>query len=149
FLTLPPGWASPAVWAACVIPFGYSFVGLLALALALLHHLTLSLFLVLYLAGTVAIWAFGLRRHSLRDDGRDLWAQILADRWQYVMGLVTLVALAVVRARFSPVGNLQAQTPFRYWADGIEIANAHRIPAESLQWGHLYPPAISKIVLNT
>jgi hypothetical protein len=104
---------------------------------------------VTYLVGTFVIWAFGLRRHSLREDARDWKTQILADRWPYVLGLATIAALAVVRARFHPITNLQAQTPFRYWADGIEIADAHRIPAESLQWGHLYPPAISKIVLNT
>ncbi len=148
-LMLPPRSASPAVWAAAVIPFGYAFVGLVALLLALLHHLTLTTFLVAYLAGTLAVWGFGLRRHSLRENARNWKMQILADRWQYVMGLVTIAALTVVRARFAPIINLQAQTPFRYWADGVEIADAHRIPAESLQWGHLYPPAISKIVLNT
>jgi hypothetical protein len=148
-LLLRPGSASPAVWAAVVVPFGYAFVGLEALLLALLHHLTLPVFLVVYLVGTLAVWGFGLRRHSLRENARDLWKQILADRWQYVMGLVTIAVLTVVRASFSPLFNLQAQTPFRYWADGVEIADAHRIPAESLQWGHLYPPAISKIVLNT
>src|SRR5213076_90051 len=97
-LVLPPRSASPAVWAAAVVPFGYAFVGLLALLLALLHHLTLPVFLVVYLVGTLAVWGFGLRRHSLRENARDLRQQILADRWQYVMGLVTIAALTLVRA---------------------------------------------------
>jgi hypothetical protein len=149
FLVLRPRSASPAVWAAAVIPFGYTFVGLVALLLSLLHHLTLPVFLVVYLVGTLVVWGLGLRRYSIREVARDWRAQILADRWQYLMGLVTIAALTVIRARLAPIANLQAQTPFRYWADGVEIADAHRIPAESLQWGHLYPPAISKIVLNT
>ena len=149
FLLLRPGSASPAVWAAAVVPFGYAFVGLVALLLALLHQLTGPAFFAAYAVGTLAAWGFGLRRHSFRENARDWRTRILADRWQYVMGLVTIAALTVERARFSPIINLQAQTPLRYWADGVEIADAHRIPTESLQWGQLYPPAVSKIVLNT
>jgi hypothetical protein len=146
---LPRGSASPAVWAAAVIPFGYAFVGLAALLLALVHQMTRPAFFAVYAVGTVAAWGFGLRRHALGDSARAWRTQILADRWQYLMGLATILALTGVRARFSPLLNLEAQTPFRYWADGVEIADAHRIPTESLQWGHLYPPTVSKIVLNT
>ena len=39
--------------------------------------------------------------------------------------------------------------PWRYWADGLELADAGRVPAQSLQWGALYTPAISKLVLNS
>jgi hypothetical protein len=40
-------------------------------------------------------------------------------------------------------------TPFRYWVDGMEIADAGRIPASTLHYGDVYPTATSKIVLNT
>ena len=40
-----------------------------------------------------------------------------------------------------PVLNLSDQTPLRYWADGVEIADARRIPETSIQWGVEAPTA--------
>ena len=39
--------------------------------------------------------------------------------------------------------------PWRYWADGLEIADAGRVPAQTLQWGATWTPTVSKVVLNS
>jgi hypothetical protein len=131
-----------------VVPFGVAWVATAAFVLALLHALTLPAFLAVYLAGTVAAWAAIVRRRDLAETVRSWVRDVRAERWSYAGGLVVLAAVAVTRLSYSPILNLADQTPLRYWADGLEIADAHRIPALSLQWGRLFPSSVSKVVLN-
>jgi hypothetical protein len=46
-------------------------------------------------------------------------------------------------------GPIPGGSPFRYWVDGMEIADAGQVPASTLHYGDIYPTATSKIVLNT
>ena len=143
-----PGRASPATQIGLVVPFGVAWVGAAALILALVHALFLSAFLVVYVAATGALWVGALRRRDLRDRFRSWREEVRAEPWAYGGGLAVLAALAVTRLTYSPALNLADQTPLRYWADGLEIADAHRIPSLSLQWGRLFPTTVSKVVLN-
>ena len=59
------------------------------------------------------------------------------------------VAIAIVRLRSSPLLNFEMFGPWRYWADGLEIADAGRVPAQTLQWGATWTPTVSKVVLNS
>ena len=59
------------------------------------------------------------------------------------------VAIAIVRWRSSPLLNFEMFGPWRYWADGLEIADAGRVPAQTLQWGATWTPTVSKVVLNS
>jgi len=143
-----PGRASPATQIGLVVPFGVAWVGVLGLCLAVVHVLFLPAFLVVYVVATAAAWVGALRRRDLRDHFRSWREGLRAEPWAYGGGFAVLAALAVTRLTYSPVLNLADQTPLRYWADGLEIADAHRIPSLSLQWGRLFPTTVSKVVLN-
>ena len=56
--------------AALAFPVGFASIAVAALALALLHALTLPVFLCVYGVGTVVAWVLALRRHGLRERGR-------------------------------------------------------------------------------
>ena len=145
---VPPGMAPLATQAGLVVPFGIAWVATSSLLLALLHLLSLPAFLTLYLAGTVAAWIGAVVRRGATG-WRAAWrADVRDDPWGHAGGFVVLASLAATRLTYSPVLNLADQTPLRYWADGLELADAHRIPALSLQWGRLFPSTVSKVVLN-
>lgn len=141
--------ASLATQVGLIVPFGVAWVATASFVLALLHVLTLPAFLVLYLGGTTAVWGGVLRGGDLADTVRSWGLDLRADRWGYAGGFAVLAAVTVTRLTYSPILNLADQTPLRYWADGLEIADAHRIPALSLQWGRLFPSTVSKVVLNS
>lgn len=146
FAIQPPGSASLSVRTGLAFAFGYATIALTSLALALLHELSPGPFLVSAGLVTVAAWALALRRagehlRALRDD--------LAGQWiRYVTLLGVLAGAIVVRATYAPIVNF-VPTTLRYWADGVEIADAHAIPSTTLQWGHLLQPTVSKVALNT
>ncbi len=144
----PPRRAGLATRIALAFALGYATVGLVATALVIGHVLTRTSFLLLLLAVTLALWGVAVRRgpgehlRAVRDELAD-------DRVALAAGLVVLLAIGVVRLRSSPLLDFQMFGPWRYWADGLELADAGQVPAQSLQWGALYTPAISKLVLNS
>ena len=133
---------------ALVVPFGFGFIGLLGLVLTLLHVMIPSVFLPLYAAGVAAAWWAALRREALGSRARAWRAGFASGGWPSLLAAIVLLALVAVRLGYSPLFNLGDQTPLRYWADGIEIADAGRIPEVSLHWGRLIEPTVSKVVLN-
>ena len=146
FALQPPGSASLPVRVALAFAFGYASIAFISFALALLHALTLSVFLGAAAVFTVAVWALALRRgkEHLRALGRDLRLE-----WtRYVTFLAVLAGILLVRITYEPTVNF-VPTTLRYWADGVEIADAHGIPSTTLQWGQLLRPTTSKVVLNT
>ena len=145
----PPGRAGLATRIALAFGLGYAAVGLTATGLVIAHVLSRSSFLVALLAVTLALWAAGLRRGHPGDHLQSLREELAEDRFAIAAGLVVLLAIAVVRLRSSPLLDFEMFGPWRYWADGLELADAGRVPAQSLQWGALYTPAISKLVLNS
>jgi hypothetical protein len=44
--------------------------------------------------------------------------------------------------------NFGVANPFRYWSDGLEIGGAGQVPSETLQWGQLFAPTVSKLSFN-
>ena len=60
-----------------------------------------------------------------------------------------MVAFALVRLRFTPLIDFEMYGPWRYWADGLEIARTGHVPASSSQWGVAYTPTSSKIIVNS
>ncbi|MGH2683581.1 MAG: hypothetical protein ACRDIX_10150 [Actinomycetota bacterium] len=145
----PPGKMSLPARVALTFPLGYASVGLLAFLLALMGLLYAPFFFVLYGFGTAAAWWFAVRRGAWRVHLRGLRQEVLGERWIYLLAAVVLLVLAAVRLTYSPVFSLGDQTPLRYWADGIEVADAHGVPAVTLQWGRLFPSTVSKVVLNS
>ena len=147
-LVLGPGRASFAVRAAVVVPLGYAAVAATALMLALLHVLVLPLLSVVLAAVTAVSLVVAVARRRA-NGASDPWREEMVDqRWLFAAAAVLFLGFVLVRLTFSPVLNLGDQTPLRYWADGVEMADARAVPEVSLQWGTLAPPATSKVVLN-
>lgn len=98
---------------------------------------------------TVAFYALGLRRSGLKERVSALRDEIREDGWMTAAGLiaVTVFAFGVTRGQ-SALLNFGVANPFRYWADGVEIAEAGQVPSASLQWGQLFAPTVSKLSFN-
>jgi hypothetical protein len=145
----PPGRAGLATRIALAFALGYAVAGLTATALVIGHVLSHTSFVLALLAVALALWGAGLRRGRPGEHLRSIREELSEDRIAIAAGLLVLVAIAVVRLRSSPLLDFQMFGPWRYWADGLELADAGKVPGESLQWGALYTPAISKLVLNS
>ncbi len=145
----PPGRVGPVTRLALMFGLGYAVVGITAVALVIVHGLQAATFFALLAIVTAALWACGLRRGALREHWAALRDDVAADRWALAAGAIVFLAIAVVRLRSSPLLNFEMFGPWRYWADGLEIADAGRVPAETLQWGSTWTPTVSKVVLNS
>jgi hypothetical protein len=145
----PPGRVGPVTRLALMFGLGYAVVGITAVVLVIGHVLQAATFFPALAIVTVVLWAAGLRRGGLRQHLDALSADIAGDGWALAAGALVFVAIAIVRLRSSPLLNFEMFGPWRYWADGLEIADAGRVPAQTLQWGSMWTPTISKVVLNS
>jgi hypothetical protein len=148
-LALLPPHVSVAARVALVVPLGYAAVASISFVLAVAGALRPSLLLPAYVLAVAAAWGAALRWHGLRAHLRSGADEMASHRWAYLLGLTVILLFGATRLTYSPTLNLADQTPLRYWADGVEIADAGRIPDRTLQWGVLAPPAESKVLLNT
>ena len=145
----PPGRIGVATRIALAFGLGYAAVGGTAVLLVIAHVLQPATFFPALAAVTLALWAAGLRRGGAREHARAIAAEAAGDRWPLAVGALVFVAIAIVRLRSSPLLNFEMFGPWRYWADGLEIADAGRVPAQTLQWGTTWTPTVSKVVLNS
>jgi hypothetical protein len=143
------------------VAVGRAFVTFLGLAFGLGFAIVAGLSLVLALAGVLgpaslgigwvaisaAVWILAIRRGGLAEHARAWRRRAAADPWASIGIGVTVLGAVVVRWTVDPLVNL-APTVLRYWADGLEIADAGRIPETTLQWGRVLPTAGSKIALS-
>ncbi len=137
-LGLPTRLAS--VWA-----FGYALVALVAIGLALAGTLARGWFLVAYVVVCAGAWGLAAWRGGWRSARLSRPAP---PGWPAVAGLAGLGVFAVYHWSLSPFLQFGVSTPFRYWADGLELAQARDIPARTLQWGTHYPTTVSKVAFN-
>jgi hypothetical protein len=142
----PPGRIGVVTRVALVFGLGYAITGGVAYVLTVLHAMRPVPYFVLVALATVACWVVALRRSTLRAHARAILDEVRADPWPLAIGAVVLLVVAVVRTTF--LRNLPIIAPFRYWVDGLEIADAGRIPAFTLHYGAPYAPATSKVFLN-
>ena len=145
----PPGRIGPATRLALAFGLGYAVVGVTAVALVIAHILQPATFFPALAIVTAVLWVSGLRRGSAREHLAALSDDVAADGWGLGIGLLVFCAIAIVRWRSSPLLNFEMFGPWRYWADGLEIADAGRVPAQTLQWGATWTPTVSKVVLNS
>ena len=143
-----PGTIALPTRLALVFSLGYVATGGVAFVLTIGRVLSPTSFFALLIVVTAVLWIIALRRGSLADHGRALLAEVRADPWPVLGGLVVVVGVAAVAFGFSPLLNFSPSTSWRYWVDGREIAAAGRVPAASLQYGTLLPPTVSKVFLN-
>ncbi len=126
---------------------GYAVVSLVSLLFVAARRLWLAPVLVSVALISVSVWAFASVRWGLRAHADAIVADVRKNAWRYALLLLVLVGFGIVRATYTQPANLAATT-MRYWADGVEIADTHRIPATSLQWDTLLQPVTSKAALN-
>jgi hypothetical protein len=146
FALQPPATASLPVRIALAFAFGYAVSGIVSFALAMVNHLTQPLFLTGVTIATIVAWVLAARRR--RDHLRAIKEDVLSQWKRYVTFAVIFLGVLVVRSSYAPTVNF-VPTTLRYWADAVEIADAHRIPSYVLQWDQLLKPTTSKVVLNT
>jgi hypothetical protein len=134
---------------ACV--FGLGFVtlaswGFLLIMVRIFNPATLWTGLGLL---AIAFYIIGLRRSGIRERASALRDEIREDGWVNAIGLIAVVVFAfgVTRGQ-SALVNFGVANPFRYWSDGLEIAEAGQVPSETLQWGQLFAPTVSKLSFN-
>ncbi len=145
----PPGEVSLATRIALGFGLGYATVALTGVVLEVLHVLSEGTFVALLAAVTITLWVTAVRRGGLRAHASALATELRAERWVAGSGLAMLAAFAIMRLQFSPLINFSMFGPWRYWADGLEIADAGRVPHLTLQWGATYTPTVSKVILNS
>jgi hypothetical protein len=158
-LILVPGvGAALAVWrprelslptrVAVSFALGLVVVGGVAFALAAVHAFRPVTFLVALAASAAALWTVALRRHGPAEWWTAIRHQADTDRWPVLVGLAAIGAFAIVRLMYSPLVHLWDPTAWRYWADGVEIAFAGRVPGLVVQYGGPTVPVVNKALLS-
>ena len=142
----PPGTVTLPTRVASVFGLGYAVAALTPALLVVLHIFdpvptVAALLVVLAALGVAARRRCG----SLRTLADDVRAQVHAAPVALALGGAVIVAIAAARLAV-PVAPVHGA--WRYWADGLELAAVGHVPAASLQWGVLHPPAVSKIAGN-
>ena len=114
------------------------FVATLLVLLDVFGEIQLAVLLVLVAACS---WAVGLRRSSLSRHARAVRDECRAEP----LVLLGFAVVLVVAAVWAAVPLLPSAGGWRYWADGLELADAGGIPDFTSQWGEALPPAVSKV----
>jgi len=142
----PPGTVTLPTRVASAFGLGYAVAALTPTVLVVGHVFdpvaTVAALLIVTAALAVAA---GRRCRPLRALADDARRQARAAPGPLIVGAVVIVAIAAARL-VVPVAPVHGA--WRYWADGLELAAVGHVPAASLQWGVLHPPAVSKIVGN-
>ena len=84
--------------------------------------------LILATTGLAALWLRGWP-----GAGPGPAAAFRADPVALGCGLAVVLAVAIARLRFDPLENLDGAGRWRYWADGLEIADLGSVPDHLLQ----------------
>jgi hypothetical protein len=134
--------------AALIVPAGYAGIALTGMALVATGLLNPTSSVVAWVLLTVAAWSFALIRGRVVEAARQASDAVRRTPVAFGLGLLVLAAFLLVRWTYGPGSGL-FPTVLRYWVDGLEIADAGRVPARSLHWGIEVPPTISKVLLNT
>jgi len=141
----PPGTVSLPTRLAAVFGLGYAVAALTPTLLVVAHAFAAPAVAAALVIVIAALAAVAGRRCPPRALRVSLGEQLAADRVALGAGLavVALIAVARIHVPFNPTHGA-----WRYWADGLELAAVGHVPAASLQWGALHPPAISKLAGN-
>ena len=143
-----PGDAPIETRVGLVVGLGYALVAGVAITLTLAHILSRPSFIAGVIVVTIAVWALAVRQASPRAHARAIAREARESPYALAAGLLVLAAVALTRL-FYPTSNLFAHwAPWRYWSDGLEIAAAGKVPANTEQWGAIVPTTVSKVVFN-
>jgi hypothetical protein len=145
----PPGAISIESRIALAVGLGYALVAGVAILLALAHVFSRPTYVAGVVLATAAVWTLALRRASPRVYASTIRAQAREAPFALAAGLVLLISFAVSRFFYPAGSTLAIRSAWRYWADGLEVAEAGHVPAQAAQWGTEIPTTVSKVVLNS
>jgi hypothetical protein len=144
-----PGRLSVPGRVALSVALGYTISSILAFGLAVANMLQPVLFVVLLTAVSFAAGIVAVKGRGFRAQLSAIGEEVREEPWPLIAGLLVIVLIAALKLPLSGLQNLGSATPFRYWADALEMADSGQIPEQSLQWGRVYAPTISKVLLNS
>jgi hypothetical protein len=142
-----PTGASTLSRIALAVPIGFGLVAATGFVLASFDVLTLPALGAAWGAITVVAWGCAVRRAGLRRQASELVRAARDAPGTTIVGTALLIVYGAVRAGYGLDRNV-APTPLRYWADGLEIADARGFPGSVLHWSIEVPPTTSKVLLN-
>jgi hypothetical protein len=138
---------SPLSTVALAVPAGIVLMASSGFVLALGGVLTPVTVAVAWTAIVAVGWFGAIRRGDVRARWRSARQQIRDAPIVTSVGVLLLLAFGVVRASYGQDRNLVA-TALRYWADGVEVADAGGFPKSVLHWGIEVQPTMSKVLMN-
>jgi hypothetical protein len=141
----PPGEISIVTRSAAAFGFGFAVAGGDAFILASAHAFRLSFYIPIWLVITAAVWVLALRRASIRDHAHALLVDIRDQRFPLLLGGLVVLAILIIHIGFL---HYVGGPHYVYYLNGVEIANSHGTPAETLEYGQAWPPATDKIYLD-
>ena len=144
----PPGQMLLETRVALALGLGYAGAALVATVLTAAHAMRPASFAAGIGLLTAAAWAPGRPRFARRSPSPSSERLPPADPLLAGAALAIVAAFTVAHLTVSPAENFGSVSSFRYWADGLEIADAGRIPAHTVQWGVEQVPTVSKVALN-
>jgi hypothetical protein len=143
----PPATLSFTTRLAAVITFGYLVPAVVGYLLAVFHVLYPIPVAIAVLLVTIVAWFLAIRRTPLRAISSGLVAEFREDTWPNVAGLLMIVAIGIVHLGL--IWRVDLTIPFRYYSDGMQLAETHEVPRLSIEYGRLYPTTVSKVMLNS
>ena len=140
-----PGEISVLTRAAAAFGLGFAAAGGCAFVLSSAHLFRLAIFLPLWAAVSAALWVLAVRRAPLREQGRALLTDLRGNAFPLALGAAVLLAVLVIHL---PYLHYLGGPHYVYYLNGVEIANAHGVPAATLEYNQSWPPATDKIFLD-
>lgn len=147
-LALKPGQCSPPVRAASIFGLGFAAAGGLGFALAAAHLFWLTVYLALWAVLTVLLWLLAWHRQPLRQQASAVIGEITSSEHRLALLAGACVVIAIT-AFHLPYLHYLGASRYIYYLNGMQIANAHGVPAATLEYGHRWPPATDKVVLDS
>jgi hypothetical protein len=138
----PAGEVSVATRIASVFGLGCSAVICLGTVLVLVGAFEPISLAVLLTVITVPAYVVAFRRAGPRAHVNALREEFAADRVFLLLGVGALVLVAV---SWLAVPELSLHGGWRYWSDGLELADRGGVPKSTAQWGAAQPPETSKL----
>jgi len=138
----PAGAVSAATRLASVIALGCAAVILVGTLLVLIRQFKVVPLLVLLALVTAASYVVAVRRSSVAEHVAAVREEFDGDRVFLGLGLAVVVFVA---AFWVAVPLVPMHGAWRYWSDGLELADRGAVPPFTAQWGAALPPDISKL----
>jgi hypothetical protein len=131
---------------AVIFGLGFAVTAGCAFFLSAFQVFRLPVFIPLWLIITAGLWVWAWFTHSIRGFFQSMATDIRGNRIALGLGALVLLVFMVVHLRYLFV---LGGPRYVYYLNGLEIANTHGVPKETLEYGQNWPPATDKIYLDS